>query len=401
MLGETYLREGNFAAALRAVDESLTASVVATGDTSRSQVVAALNDYAFGLVLKSAVLLAQGRVAEAGQVLPQAQHLRDSLRIPLNSTLGYFELDAAWARYYALRGQTQRAEQAWLHAYRQARELSTTPLRLAYLRELAGFYQARGQSAPAARYSLAAAALADTLERAQGAWHVAQYEVEQADRAQQARIATLRLAQVQDAARARRQRLVLGAVLAVLALIGGLVFVLWRGNRQQQRANALLNQLNAAVNTQKGALEIQRDQLNASLTELRTTQAQLIQKEKMASLGELTAGIAHEIQNPLNFVNNFSEVSSELLAELADEQARPERDAELEAELVDDLRQNMGKITQHGQRAASIVKGMLEHSQTRAGERLPTDVNRLCDESLRLAYQGLRAKDKSFSASLT
>jgi signal transduction histidine kinase len=147
-------------------------------------------------------------------------------------------------------------------------------------------------------------------------------------------------------------------------------------------------------------MQAQRDQLDASLQRLRTTQAQLIQKEKMASLGELTAGIAHEIQNPLNFVNNFSEVSSELLTELADEQARPARDAGLEAELVGDLRQNMMKITQHGRRAAGIVKGMLEHSSSSTGERQPTNLNRLCDEYLRLAYQGLRAKDKSFNAAL-
>ena len=118
------------------------------------------------------------------------------------------------------------------------------------------------------------------------------------------------------------------------------------------------------------------------------------------SLGELTAGIAHEIQNPLNFVNNFSEVSTELLEELEEEQAKSSRDMGLEAELVGDLRQNLGKISHHGRRAAAIVKGMLEHSRTSTGERAPTDLNQLADEYLRLAYQGLRAKDKSFNATL-
>jgi signal transduction histidine kinase len=135
---------------------------------------------------------------------------------------------------------------------------------------------------------------------------------------------------------------------------------------------------------------------------LQTTQAQLIQKEKLASLGELTAGIAHEIQNPLNFVNNFSEVSTELVAELREERAKgAAADAGLEEGLFEDLTQNLSKITQHGRRAAGIVKGMLEHSSSSAGERTPTDLNALCDEYLRLAYQGLRAKDKTFNAALT
>ena len=144
-----------------------------------------------------------------------------------------------------------------------------------------------------------------------------------------------------------------------------------------------------------------RRELQQSLDHLKTTQAQLVQSEKMASLGELTAGIAHEIQNPLNFVNNFAEVSAELVQELEEEQQKPDRDLGLEAELLADLRQNLGKITQHGQRAASIVRGMLEHSRQSTGERQPTDLNALTDEYLRLSYHGLRAKDKTFNTTLT
>ncbi len=120
----------------------------------------------------------------------------------------------------------------------------------------------------------------------------------------------------------------------------------------------------------------------------------------MASFGELTAGIAHEIQNPLNFVNNFSELSAELIGELEDEQRKPDRDTQLETELMTDLRQNIQKIAQHGRRASSIVKGMLEHSRTSSGERRPYDLNNLADEYLRLSYHGLRSKDKAFNAHL-
>lgn len=142
--------------------------------------------------------------------------------------------------------------------------------------------------------------------------------------------------------------------------------------------------------------------LNESIETLKATQDQLIQKEKMASLGELTAGIAHEIQNPLNFVNNFSEVSADLVAEIEDERQRPadDRDEGLVDEILGDLRQNLEKITHHGKRASSIVKGMLEHSRTSSGEKQPTDLNALGDEYLRLAYHGYRAAHKTFNCQL-
>ena len=138
--------------------------------------------------------------------------------------------------------------------------------------------------------------------------------------------------------------------------------------------------------------------LEESHTTLKATQAQLIQSEKMASLGELTAGIAHEIQNPLNFVNNFSEVNTELIDEM-----KTEIDSQnlLEAKnLADAIKENQEKITFHGKRADAIVKGMLQHSRSSSGVKEPTDINALADEYLRLAYHGLRAKDKSFNATM-
>lgn len=149
------------------------------------------------------------------------------------------------------------------------------------------------------------------------------------------------------------------------------------------------------LTSQNERLEQQVEQRTA---ELKASQTQLIQKEKLASLGELTAGIAHEIQNPLNFVNNFSEVNAELVSELEEEQQKPARDTQLEAELLSDLKQNLQKITHHGQRASSIVKGMLEHSRATTGERQLTDLNQLADEYLRLSFHGLKAKDNTFSA---
>ncbi len=146
----------------------------------------------------------------------------------------------------------------------------------------------------------------------------------------------------------------------------------------------------------------QAKEIEKAYTELKATQAQLIQSEKMASLGELTAGIAHEIQNPLNFVNNFSEVNLELIEELKSQKSKvksEENDA-IEKELLDDIAQNLEKINHHGKRADAIVKGMLLHSRSNTGQKEPTDINSLSDEYLRLAYHGLRAKDKSFNATM-
>jgi signal transduction histidine kinase len=169
-------------------------------------------------------------------------------------------------------------------------------------------------------------------------------------------------------------------------------YVVYRSRRLQKENKILEEKVEHCTN-----------QLRQSLEDLKATQSQLVQSEKMASLGELTAGIAHEIQNPLNFVNNFSEVNIELTDELkvALNKLNLSSDEKLPIEkIADDIRNNQEKITYHGKRADSIVKGMLQHSRSSNGQKELTDINALADEYLRLAYHGLRAKDKSFNATM-
>ena len=169
---------------------------------------------------------------------------------------------------------------------------------------------------------------------------------------------------------------------------------------EEERNNKIMSSMKAELEIQvaerTAALTRQKEELEVALNELKATQAQLIQSEKMASLGELTAGIAHEIQNPLNFVNNFSEVSKELLDEMKTELDNGNTGEA--KELADNVIQNLEKINHHGKRADGIVKGMLQHSRTSSGQKELTDINALADEYLRLSYHGLRAKDKTFNA---
>ena len=182
------------------------------------------------------------------------------------------------------------------------------------------------------------------------------------------------------------------AMLAGIGVFMFIAFLFYRINRSRKKANGLLQK-------QKEEIEAQKMNVEHALVELKSTQSQLIQSEKMASLGELTAGIAHEIQNPLNFVNNFSEVSTELVDEMNEEIAKG--NLEDAKEIANDLKQNLEKINYHGKRAGDIVKGMLQHSRsTNNAIKEPTNINALADEYLRLAYHGLRAKDKNFNATM-
>jgi signal transduction histidine kinase len=216
--------------------------------------------------------------------------------------------------------------------------------------------------------------LNDTIQQTQNRFKIAQYENEKKETAQDERINQLRQERaVQEATLSKRNMVLWVSFSALLIICVSLVFLY-----RQFRIN------------------------NKTLLTLRKTQHQLILSEKIRSLGELTAGIAHEIQNPLNFVNNFSEVNTELIEELKNEKSKikNERNENLEEELLNNIAQNEQKINHHGKRAEAIVRDMLQHSRASSGKKEPADINALADEYLRLSYHGLRAKDKSFNATM-
>jgi two-component system NtrC family sensor kinase len=300
---------------------------------------------------------------------------------PAKSTIDTISINYQIAKLYDKLNVSDSGIYYARKAFLTARALSSRGNVLTSSRLLASMYSRRHKIDSAYHYQQIAIAYNDTLfgtEKFSRIQHVLSDEQQRQQKL------------IEEQEHLKNKYELIGGI-AVFAFLLVIFLLISRNNRLQRRKNHLLG-------IQKTQLTEQRDQLQDTVANLHKTQTQLIQKEKMASLGELTAGIAHEIQNPLNFVNNFSEVSVELIDEMQSELKSGDKDEAIA--ISEDIKQNLEKIRHHGKRADFIVKGMLEHSRASTGEKQLTDLNVLCDEFMKLSYQGLRAKDKSFNAEL-
>ncbi|WP_373549766.1 histidine kinase dimerization/phospho-acceptor domain-containing protein, partial [Haliscomenobacter sp.] len=309
--------------------------------------------------------------------------LREGIRADFPSAINESKLSLA--KYYARVNRPDSAIHHATGAYLGASKIRGFEVMQVAANLLRKTYEKQGNYAKALYYNDRSIAARDSVSGAEKVREVQNLTFKEEQRQQKI------LQEIETKRVAYQTRVKIYSLLAILAGVLLLAFILYRNNQQKQKANALLQ-------AQKEEISSQKIQLQNSLETLRATQSQLIQSEKLASLGELTAGIAHEIQNPLNFVNNFAEVSAEMLDEMHEELEKGDTTEAIA--IATDLKTNLEKINHHGKRASAIVKGMLEHSRASTGVKEPTDINALADEYLRLAYHGLRAKDNSFNATI-
>ncbi|TGE26306.1 tetratricopeptide repeat-containing sensor histidine kinase [Hymenobacter metallicola] len=324
---------------------------------------------AYGCVDNANILLKTGQLTAALPLLQRAQYLADSMQLMISGRPGELQLDAAWAQYYASTHQYNNAEQYWLTAYQKATKAHLNGLRTKYLAQIIRHYSLRKQSARVQQYTQLYLALADSMSAAQGAYHVAQYEGERLEQAQSAQIANLRQVQAVQAVHLRKRNQLLGGAGLTLVILSGLGGLLYWQLRRNKR----------------------------TLQQLRQTQNQLVASEKWAFVGELSAGIAHELQNPLSFMKKFAEVSTAMIDSMPQQTTT---DGNLEQKILAGLKQNLQEISQHGVRASSIIKDMLEHSRAGTGQRELSQLNELVQEYLRLAYQALLGTEKTLAVQI-
>jgi two-component system NtrC family sensor kinase len=321
-------------------------------------------------VMKGLAFVGLNQLPDALSVLQFAKKNEDTTKIGRTGNIGRYDVEYGFYKYYRAVKQPVLAEKNLIAAYHLSLNSGINDLRILYLKDLVKFYGSQNDLAAAYKYTVLYNRLNDSLQTSADKYKVASYEIAQKENAQNDEVIQLQQQHAVQEATIGQRNVIIWLSLAGLVAVCVLVVFVYR----QLQVN------------------------KKTLLSLQQTQAQLIQSEKMASLGELTAGIAHEIQNPLNFVNNFSEVNIELVEEMELELNSGDKDEAIS--IAADIKANLEKIRHHGKRADGIVKGMLQHSRTGGTTKEMTDVNALADEYLRLAYHGLRAKDKSFNSEL-
>jgi signal transduction histidine kinase len=284
----------------------------------------------------------------------------------LENWLAYF----TFSEYYFQKGEIDSSIYYAQNLYDITKQINLPEEMHKAIVMLAKAYQKKGIKDSALKYFTVSLALNDSINNTDKIRKLQSQDFEE----------QIHRREIEDEKNKLKTYFLIGGLVALLIIAG----ILYNNNISRRKTNTVLLEKNKKI--------------EATLSELKSTQAQLIQSEKMASLGELTAGIAHEIQNPLNFVNNFSEVNKDLLIEMKDEIDKGNIG---EVKLIaNDVIENEEKISHHGKRADAIVKGMLQHSRSSTNKKEPTDINKLADEYLRLSYHGLRAKDQSFNVTM-